>query len=80
MKNITLKALSLPLLQKMGLNSFFLFDIRSTQAFLSAHLQGSLHAQKLHPTFNKPKRKIHAKFKTASLGFLKLQSARVCSL
>ncbi|MBX7545032.1 hypothetical protein [Helicobacter turcicus] len=45
MKNIILKALSLSLLQKMGLASFHLFDIRSTQAFLSAHLQGSLHAQ-----------------------------------
>ncbi len=45
MKNITLKALSLPLLQKVGLDTFHLFDIRSTQAFLSAHLQDSLHAQ-----------------------------------
>ncbi len=29
----------------MGLPHFHIFDIRSTQAFLSAHLQDSLHAK-----------------------------------
>ncbi len=45
MENIIAKGLSLYLLQEMGLSQFNVFDIRSTQAFLSAHLQGSLHAK-----------------------------------
>ena len=40
-----LKSLSLSLLQEKGLSYFSIFDIRSTQAFLSAHLQGSFHAK-----------------------------------
>ncbi|WP_245596275.1 DNA phosphorothioation system sulfurtransferase DndC [Helicobacter rodentium] len=45
MKNIIVKSLSLSLLKEMELSQFNLFDIRSTQAFLSAHLQGSFHAK-----------------------------------
>ena len=45
MRNIIVKSLSLFLLKEMGLSQFNLFDIRSTQAFLSAHLQGSFHAK-----------------------------------
>ena len=43
MGNIIVKDLSLSLLQEMGLSYFNIFDIRTTQAFLSAHLQDSLH-------------------------------------
>ncbi|STQ86910.1 hypothetical protein LS73_007690 [Helicobacter muridarum] len=45
MENITAEGLSLSLLQEKGLPHFHIFDIRSTQAFLSAHLQGSFHAK-----------------------------------
>ena len=45
MGNIIVKSLSLSLLKEMGLSQFNLFDIRSTQAFLSAQLQGSFHAK-----------------------------------
>lgn len=45
MGNIIVKDLSLSLLQEMGLSYFNIFDIRTTQAFLSAHLQDSLHAK-----------------------------------
>lgn len=45
MGNIIVKGLSLSLLQERGLSYFNLFDIRTTQAFLSAHLQGSFHAK-----------------------------------
>nr|QGT50230.1 hypothetical protein Helico6505_0620 [uncultured Helicobacter sp.] len=44
MGDIIFKKLSLPTLQEKGLSSFFIIDIRSKQAFLSAHLQDSLHA------------------------------------
>lgn len=45
MRNIIVKSLSLSLLQEKGLPHFHIFDIRSTQAFLSAHLQDSFHAK-----------------------------------
>ena len=45
MRNIIVKSLSLSSLQERGLSYFNLFDIRTTQAFLSAHLQGSFHAK-----------------------------------
>ena len=45
MRNIIVKSLSLSSLQEKGLPHFHIFDIRSTQAFLSAHLQGSFHAK-----------------------------------
>lgn len=45
MRNIIVKSLSLSLLKEKGLPHFHIFDIRSTQAFLSAHLQDSLHAK-----------------------------------
>lgn len=45
MGNIIAEGLSLSLLQENGLPHFHIFDIRSTQAFLSAHLQGSFHAK-----------------------------------
>lgn len=45
MGNIIAEGLSLSLLQEKGLPHFHIFDIRSTQAFLSAQLQGSFHAK-----------------------------------
>lgn len=45
MENITAKVLSLSLLQEKGLAHFYICDIRSNQAFASAHLQGSFHAK-----------------------------------
>ncbi|WP_416826092.1 hypothetical protein [Helicobacter ganmani] len=45
MRNIIVKSLSLSSLQEKGLPHFHIFDIRTTQAFLSAHLQGSFHAK-----------------------------------
>lgn len=45
MGSIIVKGLSLSLIKEIELSQFNLFDIRSTQAFLSAHLQGSFHAK-----------------------------------
>lgn len=42
---ITALKLNLLSLHQKGLSYFSVFDIRSKQAFLSAHLQGSLHAK-----------------------------------
>ncbi|WP_104722514.1 hypothetical protein [Helicobacter mesocricetorum] len=42
---ISVQGLMLSLLQKSGLSFFSIFDIRSKQAFLSAHLHDSLHAK-----------------------------------
>ncbi len=49
---IIFKKISLPTLQEKGLSSFFVIDIRSKQAFLSAHLQDSLHASNEQEVIN----------------------------
>ncbi|RDU60090.1 hypothetical protein [Helicobacter sp. MIT 14-3879] len=44
MRNITAKYLRLSSLKQKGLCAFCIIDIRTTQSFLSAHLQDSIHA------------------------------------
>ncbi|RDU68933.1 hypothetical protein CQA62_04850 [Helicobacter cholecystus] len=45
MRSILIKSLPLSLLQEKGLSHFYICDIRSNQAFASAHLQGSFHTK-----------------------------------